>query len=191
MPNCDFYALGTDLRTVIEFVFAQPGWQLVELCSEPDHDLREFRTLAELVATYPALAEQRTGLHFQLYSESMGGSVRKHRVDFKPGVMGGATFRYDSMGWGLIQLYFGILRNGRLSPCHTNHNSERRAQTWALTEADELGPVAAWNWTEVTRISSRLNRFIRGNAKGKVGSRPIMPSALQASLSGTVEFALN
>jgi hypothetical protein len=30
VPNCDFYALGDDLCQVLEFVFAQPGWELHE-----------------------------------------------------------------------------------------------------------------------------------------------------------------
>lgn len=189
MPNCDFYALGADLRAVIGFIFAQPAWRLVELASAPDHDLKEFSSEADFLASYPALEAQNDALHFQLYCDSMGGGIRKQRITFRPGTVPGASFRYDSCGWGLIQVYFGILRNGRLSPCHTNHNSERRAKNWEQHHHDTLGPVSAWNWAEVARMSRRLNRFVQGTSKAKEGSRPVMPSALQARASGTVAFA--
>ena len=104
--------------------------------------------------------------------------------------MKGATFRYDSRGWGLIQLYFGQLRNGRLSPCHTNHNSESRAKTWESTYRN-LGSATKWDWKEVTRISGRLNRFIRGAAAAKEKSRPILRAAHEAQACGSLVLGPN
>jgi hypothetical protein len=191
VPNCDFYALATDLVCVLDFVFAQPGWSLLELASRHDQPLREFHATREVLDAYPTFDLLETSLDFHLYCPSMGGQVFRRRIDFKAGAVPGATFRYDSEGWGLIQVYFGRVRAGRLSPCHTNHNSQRRAETWEPTSRGQLGPVAAWNWDEVVRVSGRLVRFVRGASVAKLGSRPILHAAQEARARGAVEFALH
>jgi hypothetical protein len=191
MPNCDFYALATDLVGVLDFIFAQPGWMLVELASQHDRPLREFHATQEVLAAYPSFDRLDPALYFHLYSPAMGGRVVHKRIDFNFGAVPDATFRYDAQGWGLIQLYFGRLRDGRLSPCHTNHNSERRAQNGESPSAvDEIGPVAAWSWAEVARVSGRLNRFIRKIAAGRIHSRPVLPAAHEAHARGALQLAL-
>jgi hypothetical protein len=192
MPNCDFYGVAPDLIEVLDFVFAQPGWQLVELASRHDQPLRTFLTTGEVLDGFPAFSSLSTPLHFQLYSKTMGGRVGQRRIDFNPGAVPGASFRYDSQGWGLIQLYFGRLRDGRLSSCHTNHNSEKRARAWTPTYSDEpeMGSVEAWDWKEVTRISSRLNRFLKSRSPGKLHSRPILPNAWEAHTSREIQLEL-
>jgi hypothetical protein len=45
MPNCDFYAAGDDFCSILDFVFAQPGWTLVELASLPDQPLRRVERI--------------------------------------------------------------------------------------------------------------------------------------------------
>lgn len=189
MPNCDFYALAPDLVGVLDFVFEQPGWELVELSSLPDQELRTFRSAPEVIDGFASFHDVSRALHFQLYAATMGGRVASRRITFKPGAVPGATHRHTSEGWGLIQLYFGQLREGRLSNCHTNHSSERGARNWESTCAATMGPVDAWNWKEVTRISSRLNRFLQRTAVAKLHSRPILPAAAQAQSRGEIQLA--
>lgn len=174
MPNCDFYALAADCAAVLGFVFEQPGWTLVELASVPDQKLRTFRSTAEVRAAYP-VGKRET--HFQLHAPEMKGRVIARRINVNPGAVPGATHRYDAEGWGLIQLYFGAVRDGRLSRSHTNHNSLRRAQVWEPTVGGARDRVADWDFAAVTRISSRLNRFIRRLAVAKHGSVAILPAA--------------
>jgi len=174
MPNCDFYATGEDFRGILEFVFAQPGWTLVELASVPDQPLRRFYSADAFMDAHDVA---RDGALLQLYSPDMGGSIIERRIDFTPGAVGDAKGRTDSTGWGLIQLYLSGERDGRIGLSHTNHNSEARARQWEPISGDELGPVNAWDWTEVARISRRLNRHIRGLAVDKSGSRVILSNA--------------
>ena len=190
MPNCDFYALWPDLGEVLGFIFAQPGWRLMELSSEPERPLREFRREQELLDAFPELESLAGPIHLQLYSEHMEGAVRIRRIDFKAKPKLPPTYRYESNGWGLIQLYLGFLRDGRLTPCHTNHNSEARALAWEPHGSD-LGPVSAWNWAEVTRTSVRLNRFIRKLSADKSCSRPILKSAAEARARGLLQLSPN
>jgi hypothetical protein len=114
----------------------------------------------------------------------MGAMWTAERIDFNPSV--GAKFRYDCRGWGLIQLYLGSLKGGLISNSHTNHNSETRARNWEPIIRN--GTVGAWDFRAVTRMSSRLNRFIRSRAKAKHGSRPILPKAHEAVTAGTASI---
>jgi hypothetical protein len=76
-----------------------------------------------------------------------------------------------------IQMHFGALRDGKLSPSSTNHNTETRARAWEPTYPD-FGPVAAWDFKEVTRVSRRINRNIADRlALRKEGARAVLPGA--------------
>jgi hypothetical protein len=174
MPNCDFYAAGEDFRRILEFVFEQPDWTLVELASIPDQPLRRFDSADAVLDAYDL---RTSNALLQLYTPAHGGAIIEQRITFHPGAVGNAKGRTDSAGWGLIQLCLEREREGRIGLSHTNHNSEARARSWEPSYAHELGPVSAWNWTEVTRTSRRLNYFIRRSAVSKADSRVILPGA--------------
>ena len=188
MPNCDFYALADDCERVLDFVFEQPGWVLHELASENDSPVRTFSSTHAILATHPLCLRP---LHFQLYSPAMGGAVLHRKIVLRPGAVPGATFRFSTDGWGLIQLYLGVLRkDGSLTACHTHHNSLTRAQRWTQTVSDQ-GSVESWDWPAVSRMSGRLVRFIRKAADSKQWSRPVLPSAHTAQVAGRLTLALN
>ncbi len=185
MPNCDFDACEDDAERIVRFVFSQDGWSLWELASRADSELRQFSTLDELLRAFDLSAES---VHLQLHTPEMGGCVHAKRITFDPQSVPDATFRYDSSGWGLIQLYLIAPRNGRLGASHSNHNSERRARGWEPTYDDEPDRVDDWDWKAVSRISSGLNRFIRSQAVGKSGSRPVLPCAQAAASERRVKL---
>lgn len=124
----------------------------------------------------------------QLYTPAMGGTVRARRIALTPNAIPGASYRFVSQGWGLIQVYFGELRDKTLKNSHTNHNSETRATTWAPTYADEQDRVDDWNWSEVERISGRFNRQIRKLAVSKHGSRPVLRQAHELVQRGEIQL---
>ena len=186
VPNCDFYALPADLLPIFDFVFAQPGWQLIEAYSEFDSPLREFRSTSDVVAAHGKAGVLERAPHLFLYSDSLGGKWTVNRIELEPAT--GGAFRFTSKGWGLVHLYFAFPHNSRLPASHTNHNSEKRAWKWADTSADLMGTPSAWDWAEVTRISRKLNRFIQSIAAGKEASRPVLPEAHRTREAGVLEF---
>jgi hypothetical protein len=187
MPNQDFYALGSDFSQVLNFVFEQPGWVLHELASVPDHPVRIFNSTESLFKAFRLGTAEH---HFQLYSPEMAGKVIHQKIIFNPGAVPGATHRYDTQGWGLIQLYFGRRkRDGGLTNSHTNHNSEKRAVNWASL-APELGNPSKWDWPAVARCSGRLNRFIKKCGVSKFNVRPVLADAQQAVEAGRAQFVL-
>jgi hypothetical protein len=182
MPNCDFYAMDQDVVQIVHFVFSQPGWVLYELSSRPQHELRCFSDTEQLLQAFDLRTKTE---HFQLYAPEMQGRVYQKRIDVDEPEPGNA-FWHESRGWGLIQLYFVAVRDGRLRASHTNHNSERRARAWQPTYAEEPDSVDDWDWRAVHSTSGRLNRFIRGRAVSKSGTRAVLPCAHEQASSGRV-----
>lgn len=180
MPNCDFYAVGDDHRQVLEFLLERGDCDIFELASEFDSPLMQFRCLADFEQRFGIRdwndAERSESILLQLLPHDCGGSVHIRRIALRPESCGGATFRYDAEGWGLVQLYLESPRSGRLRNSHTNHNSEARAEAWAPIYPN-LDSPSKWDWKRVESFSRRLNRFIRGLAVDKDGSRPILSKA--------------
>lgn len=181
MPNCDFYALDEDFALILDFVFRQDGWELHELSSAPDHLVRVFRSTREVLEGCDV---GRSSVCLQLYSPEMAGRPLHRRIEFTPGTVPGATHRFSTEGWGLVQLYFGFLRNGEgLTHSQTNHNSAVRARKWA-PHGSALGSPEEWDWAGVGRVSGRLVRFIQRHRVVKHGTRPVLPGAHRAVQAG-------
>ena len=173
MPNCDFYAAGSDFSDVLEFVFTRSGCQVFETYSPVGQELAEFTGFEQIAGRYPLGITRHTApsVLLALVPPSARRLVTKRRIDLESGEM-----RYTLEGWGIIHLHLGGVGPKGLVHSHTNHNSEKRARAWAAT-APHLAPVAAWDWKEVASASSRLNANIRRLAVSKIGSRPVLPQA--------------
>lgn len=191
MPHCSFYSLRNDAESVINFILHETDLRIFESYSVPGCELREFRSFSELAAAYEVgIGKCQTLL--MLYSPLMNGMLKIRRFDLKPKICPERPWRMNAEGWGLISLYFGGLHNGVMFPSDTNHNSENRATAWESTYLDRFGPAAAWDWKEVTRLSRRLNYFIRNRlAISKVGPRAVLPAAYDAIKTGEMSLAPN
>ena len=187
MPSCSFYATGDDFGRILDFIFDQLGWALVESASRHDLPLRHFTSRSDLTDAFDLAV---TDAYLLLHAPSMGPAIMERSITFKPGYVPGARGRTDAEGWGLIQLYLMAPRKGLIRPSQTGHNSAARSHAWESTAGGRLGPVDAWDWREVERISARLNRKIRSLAVGKDGSRVILPAA-SAAVSLGASLALN
>ena len=177
MPNCDFYALRDDHAEVLKFILKETECQIFEKDSPPWTEIRQFHEVDEILSAYDEGLGPLKGL-LNLYSPSMEGEFKFRRISLDEKNFGAGAFRYEAHGWGAIQLYLGGVHEDCLYSSHSNHNSDKRAVLWADTIHD-LGDPEKWNWSEVTRISSRINRFIRKLATEKRGSMSILPVALQ------------
>jgi len=142
-------------------------------------DIVEFSSSEEVTFYdgYTRLIETGRPLYLTVWPVNASEAVQMKHIDLDPKKCDGHTFRYTVVGWGLVQLYFRGKTQKGLESSHTNHNSEARAKKWAATYLDELGSPEQWNWSEVTRVSSKLNRYIRKCAVRKIGARPILRHA--------------
>jgi hypothetical protein len=186
MPNLDFFAVGSDLNVVLDFVFNQSGCRVFESVSAFGQDLAEFSTIDGLMTKFHVGICRSDGdralLQLVVPSGSSLYSIR--RIKLSPDKCDGHTFRYAIEGWGLIQLYLGGIGPNGIVNSHTNHFNTKGARKWEPLGADKAA-ADSWNWSEVHSISSRLNRFIRNKVSvGKLGSRPVLPEAHGAFMTG-------
>ncbi len=180
MPNCDYYATPEDHPALLDWLFAEQTCDVYEAYSSYEKPLRRFETTAEVLAeferTYPT-GQKWVSVGLQLYVRGSGPPFNAKRIALDPKACGGATFRFYAEGWGLVQLYLQAPREDRLENSHTNHNSQRRAENWALVRE---GPAPAdWDFARITSFSSRLNRQIKKQAVGKLNSRVVHRCALK------------
>jgi hypothetical protein len=185
VPNCDFYAVGTDLTLVLDFVFEESGCRVFESYSTYGQELHEFRSSAEVGARNQLGVCAGTGssVSLELLAENSGKMILR-RVTLDPSSCEGHTFRYRASGWGLIQLQLGGSSPKGILHSHTNHNTLKRAMSWEPTYREVLGSALEWDWPLIERTSRRINSFIRKTAAEKLGSRPVLPEAAAAIRGG-------
>lgn len=181
MPNCDFYATPQDHACLLDWLFTDAACHVYEHYSDFERPLRQFHSAAEVLSqfqrSYPNGKPWDT-VYLQLYVLGAGPDFTPTRIDLDPERCGGARFRHSASGWGLVQLHLAAPKGGHLGSSHTNHNSQKRAETWAPVVGAEPGPDA-WDFQRINAFSSRLNRQIRKQSAGKLGSRPVLPGARQ------------
>ena len=77
MANCDIYAAGDDFSRILDFIFDQPDWLLIEHSSRPDSPLRRFGSTYEVLGAFDLGGSDAL---FDLYSASMGAPVVEERL---------------------------------------------------------------------------------------------------------------
>jgi hypothetical protein len=181
VPNCDFYATPEDHEPLLTCLFAEATCHVYELASDFEQPLKRFESAVEVMRQFERRYPNGDPwqVHLQLYVLGAGPPFEPQRTALNPSACDGATVRYTAEGWGLVQLYLSAPRADRLDNSHTNHNSRRRAERWEPTYIGELGSPAAWDFSRITAFSSRLNRQIRNRGVATVGSRAVLPGALE------------
>ena len=86
VPNLDFYAVDDDRLAVLDAVFGLGLFRVFESYSEPDRELREFRTTSEV-------PDSPRGRFLALFVVDAGPEPTAERIEFDPGAVKNATFR--------------------------------------------------------------------------------------------------
>lgn len=164
MANLDFYAVGDDLRDLVEYIFAETDIVMYELASEFDKEARQFRSLSEVEAVFH-LGTYRAG-DLQLWSPSVMERPVIRRIDLIR--VPGHSFRYAVEGAGLIQLYLDGVQGGVVYHTHFGHWSEAGARKRSINSADDC------DWRLLAKLSGRIQRYIQGRAAARLHSCPIL-----------------
>ena len=185
MPNCDYYAAGTDHKAVLDFLLSSGDSDIYELASRGEQPLRQFRSLADFEEHF-SIADWTVGagdaILLQIYAHGAKGRFSR-RIKLNPKHCKGATFRYEAHGWGLIQLYLERPGKGRLPNSHTNHGSPKKSASWG----DPLRiSTIRLPGTGTASLPSRVlfNQFIQKISVGRIGNRVILPQAAELQKQG-------
>ena len=178
--NLNFFAAETDQRALLDFLFASTDVRVFESYSEPDADLREFRSTDDLASAFPiGLDPHGNGYAVTLFlcspSVVRKSTIRRFALD--PAKCGGATFRYEIEGDGLMQLYLGGVCGRAITYSNFGHPSS----LWA-----ERRGCKGIDWEAKKTLSNRIKYHISKRlAVGKaVPGCAVLPEAMELAKAG-------
>ena len=181
MPNCDWYGTKDDHAQILDFLFDSNTCEVYELSSDFDKPLKLFTSTQAVLDQFKrkySNGKLWNSVYLQIMVLGCGPNFQPTRVVLDPLKCSGATHKYKASGWGLIQLYLHTISDGALGDSHSNHNSLKRAESWSLLSEGWDSPED-WNFSGISKFSSRLNRTIRKAAVAKIESRVILPNAYE------------
>ncbi|MFM2386673.1 MAG: hypothetical protein RL660_1430 [Bacteroidota bacterium] len=173
----NFFADKADKLQVLEFIFKETDLQVYDAASPYGQDICEYKTVDEISKKFDLDNGDKFANTFQLWAPRHQGKPIFRKVDLDPKRCNGHTFRYSTDGWGLIQLYFGGLKNGELNQSHIGHFSEKGALGCEGANTAN-GLSSFWDWTEIQVTSRRLKYQIHNKlAIRKIGSLGVLAGA--------------
>ena len=173
----DFFADKDDKIEILDFIFRETDLQVFDLGSPYGQKISQYKTTEEIVSKFDLHNGDKFAVTFQLWTPGFKGDLVFRKVELDPKRCGGHTFRYSTDGWGLIQLYFGGVKNSELNRSHIGHQSQKRAIAWETNHLD-LGPVSKWDWDEVEKVAHGLKHQIHNKmTKRKIESVGVLAGA--------------
>ncbi|GAA4388374.1 hypothetical protein [Hymenobacter koreensis] len=185
--NYDFYASKEDKLALLDYLFDSTDLLIYDLASEPGKEVCVYTNTDEVFRKFGALYGAIFSPTFQLWSPRFGAMPSFRRIELNPDRCEGQTFRFQTQGWGLIQLYFGRQFPQELEYTHIGHFSERSAKGHEGNELLSMGAVADWNWPEITSTARKLKHLLHAKwAVDKIGSTGVLPGAAACEREGVL-----
>lgn len=169
----NFYAIKEDREDILSLIFRQKDWQVYDSYSEYGGEIIKYTSAVQVEERISRVAG--TSL-FVIYSPEFGGELDFRKINLNSDECDGHTFRFQTTGWGLIHLDFGMVRNNRLDDSRISHNSEIRANKWFPHYPEWKNPDL-WDWKEIKRASHKVENMIKKLSVGKYGLGYVMPNA--------------
>ena len=181
----NFFANKSDKIEILEFIFKETDLCIYDLASPYGQEVCEYKTVDEVATKFDLDNGNKFAATFQLWAPRHKGELVFRKVNLDPEYCNGHTFRYATEGWGLIQLYFGGLKNNELNQSHIGHFNEKGALKWEEVNTIN-GLVSPWDWKEVQATSRKLKYQIHNKlATRKSGSRGVLEGADKLEKEGT------
>ncbi len=184
----DFFASKNDKINVLDFIYNETDLRVFDLYSPYGEIICEYENITEIFTKFDFEYGDKHALTFQLWSPSFEANIEFRKVELDPKYCNGYTFRFATSGWGLIQLYFGGIKNDILYPSHIGHFNEKGAlKNQHVFDLAEV--VEKWNWKEVQKASSKLKYYIHEKkAIRKIGSFGVLQGASNLNVNGVKLF---
>jgi hypothetical protein len=179
MPGIYFFAVREDLRQVLDFIFAETDFHVLEHSSEYEQPLREFASFDQLDAICK-VGQDKFGngsKWLSLWSPSVIRNRPVRRIKLNPEFCDGFTFRYTMDGAGVAVLMMGGVHGRIVTRSHFNHFSREGAAKW--------GKAGGIDWKSFFRLSNRIRYHI--SKRLEVAHLPgisVLPAAYKLYLKG-------
>lgn len=181
--NYDFFANKEDKLNILDFIFSKTDLQIYDLGSPYGEEICHYKNITEISSKFDFEIDE-FGTMFQLWSPRHKGRPIFRKVDLDPKRCKGHTFRYATEGWGLIQLYFGGIKNNELRHSHIGHLSEKGALNREKFYPPN-GLANSWDWKEIQSTSRKLKYEIHNRLSvRKIGSFGLLSGADQLEEQG-------
>jgi len=181
--NYNFFANKADKLKILDLIFNNTDLQIYDLGSPYGQEICQYKSINEISSKFD-LEIDEFGTTFQLWTPRHKGKPIFRKIDLDPKRCKGHKFRYSTDGLGLIQLYFGGLKNNELRHSHIGHFNEKEAlkqEDFHIT--NEL--VSSWDWKEIQATSRKLKYEIHNKlATRKIGSFGLLSGADQLEAQG-------
>jgi hypothetical protein len=173
----DFFADKADKLEFLDFIFKNTDLHVYDSSSPYGQEICQYKTIDEISSKFDLDNGDKFALTFQLWSPRHKGKPLFRKIELDPKRCNGHTFRYSTDGWGLIQLYFGGLKNNKLNQSHIGHFNEKEALKWEdINKVNGL--VNLWDWTEIQTTSRKLKYHIHSKLSiKKIGSFGVLKGA--------------
>lgn len=180
----DFFADKADKLEILDFIFKKTDLHVYDLYSSYGQGICQYKTVNEISSKFDLDNGDKFAVTFQLWTTRHKGKPLFRKIDLNPKYCKGHTFRYSTAGWGLIQLYFGGLKNSELNQSHIGHFNESGALKNESSTTFN-GKVNAWDWTEIQATSRKLKYQIHNKlTTRRIGSFCILSGADQLETQG-------
>lgn len=173
----DFFADKSDKLEILGFIFKETDLHVYDLSSPFGQEICEYKTVVEISSKFDLDNGDKFANTFQLWAPRHTGKPIFRKINLDPKRCNGHTFRYSTDGWGLIQLYFGGLKNNNLNQSHIGHFDQKEALI--LEDTNKInGLVNSWDWTEIQTTSKILKYQIHKKlAIRKIGGFGLLSGA--------------
>lgn len=181
MAQLDFYANGSDIIDVIDYMFELAPMKLFEAYSLKDQEIREFKSSKDILES-SHIEDNHGGIFVRGWWETVTSKPYVERFALNPTV---GKFRESLEGVGTFQILQGrphLLAANALNLSRFTHWNEKGAfQRANFSDTD----IAEVNWVEYRSLSNKLLRHIKNQmCKAKLFKRPILKGAYLDLASG-------
>lgn len=182
MSSLRLFAAREDQLGLLDFLFNEMAGRVLETYSEPDCELREFRSASDVARVF-RLGEDKHGNsfahHLWVHLPGVCGRLRIGQFELDPRACNGATFRYQAESNGGINLLFGGVHQHWLTISTISRNSRERAGAWGVADGVD--------WTGADRAWRRIAYHIGTRAAvARLPGVPILPEAWRLAGEGAV-----
>ena len=183
--NYNFYASKTDKVALLNYLFAETDLRVYDLASEPGQEVCEYTSADDIIDKFESRYDGIFSPTFQLWAPRFGSTAQFRRIELNPDSCGGHTFRYQTQGWGLIQLYFGREWKRELEYSHIGCFAEKNARLREAYDSLSLGKADEWDWEEINTVARKLKYLLHNKwAVDKIGSVGVLEGAAACEQEG-------